>query len=196
MKFDVQPENWVDEYADYLFNFAIKRLNNEEEAQDLVQETFLSAWKAREGFEGKAKVKTWLTSILRNKIIDQYRRRASRPEILEAQQQIEGETDFFFMEEGKFEGHWTGDYASSYRSIPAADHNFNQAEFLKVLGLCLDNVPDRAADVFKMKFLEDLDVDEICKAAEITPSNYWVIVHRVKLKLRDCLSKNWIETKR
>ncbi len=71
---ELEPDKWVERFADYLFRYAFSRVNDQTVAEDLVQETFLSAWKARERFEGRSTEKTWLSSILKNKIIDHYRK--------------------------------------------------------------------------------------------------------------------------
>jgi len=71
----LNPHNWVSAHADYLYSFAITRLNDEEQAKDLVQETFLAALQKVNNFEGKSSERTWLTAILKNKIIDVYRKK-------------------------------------------------------------------------------------------------------------------------
>ena len=68
------PERWVDQYGDYLFRFALSRLPDSAVAEDLVQETFLAALHARENFKGRSSVTTWLTGILKHKIIDHFRK--------------------------------------------------------------------------------------------------------------------------
>lgn len=67
------PEEWVKAYADDLFRHAVARVRHREIAEDLVQETFLSAWRSRNRFAGRSSEKTWLLGILRNKIADYYR---------------------------------------------------------------------------------------------------------------------------
>ena len=49
------------------------------------------------------------------------------------------------------------------------------------------------ASVFSLKYLEEEESETICKELEITSSNYWVIIHRAKLQMRECLEKNWIK---
>jgi RNA polymerase sigma factor (sigma-70 family) len=73
----LDPHRWVNNYADHLYTFAVFRVNDEELAQDLVQETFLAALQRVEKFEGRCTEKTWLTAILKNKIIDVYRSKSS-----------------------------------------------------------------------------------------------------------------------
>ena len=67
----------MSEHADYLYAYAISRISDEEQARDLVQETFLAALEKVDKFEGKSSERTWLTAILRNKIIDVYRKKSS-----------------------------------------------------------------------------------------------------------------------
>ena len=73
----LNPDDWLDQYGDALFRFALARVNTREIAEDLVQEVFISAVQAKERFEGKSSEKTWLFSILKHKIIDHFRRNKS-----------------------------------------------------------------------------------------------------------------------
>ena len=69
----LEPDRWVERYADVLLNFAFRRTSDRNLAEDLVQDTFLSALKARDNFKGNSQEKTWLYSILENKITDYFR---------------------------------------------------------------------------------------------------------------------------
>ena len=73
----LDPHTWVKSHADYLYAYTIKRIADEEQAKDLVQETFLAALEKVDRFEGKSSERTWLTAILKNKIIDVYRKKSS-----------------------------------------------------------------------------------------------------------------------
>src|SRR5688572_3118325 len=79
------PDRWVETHGDYLFNFAIGQVRDAGIAEDLVQDTFLAAFKARERFAGESSDRTWLVGILRHKICDHLRRacreRAVRVEV-------------------------------------------------------------------------------------------------------------------
>ena len=68
------PEQWVDQYGDYLYGFAMSRLRNPDAANDCVQDTFLAGIKALERFDGSRDIKFWLRGIMRNKIVDQIRK--------------------------------------------------------------------------------------------------------------------------
>ena len=70
----LNPNKWIDKYADYLFNYAVVRVNNSDLAKDLVQETFFAGLKSAKNFKGKASERTWLISILKRKVIDHYRK--------------------------------------------------------------------------------------------------------------------------
>ena len=68
------PNDWLNEHGDYLYRFALTRLRDQHLAEDAVQETLLAAIKNSAGFTGKSVARTWLTGILKHKIIDIMRR--------------------------------------------------------------------------------------------------------------------------
>ena len=70
----LEPSSWVTSFGDYLFSYALLKVGKREIAEDLVQEAFISAIKAKDTFKGDSSEKTWLTAILNNKIIDHYRK--------------------------------------------------------------------------------------------------------------------------
>ncbi len=186
------PEKWVDNYADYLFSYAISRISKEEEARDLVQDTFLSALKAKDSFKGAASEKTWLVSILKRKVIDRYRKNAVRKETsFEESDTYKVAYSHYFTEEGFIPGEWQKQ--ARPQQWNATDGKIEQGEFRKILAACLDKLPKAWSAVFSMKHLEEESSETICKELEISPSNYWVIIHRAKLQMRECLEKNWFK---
>lgn len=74
----LNPHSWVNKYANYLYTYAIYRINDSDLARDLVQETFLAGLESKDKFEGRSTEKTWLTAILKNKIVDIYRSKSKR----------------------------------------------------------------------------------------------------------------------
>ena len=105
-EYTLDPQRWVDRYGDYLFNYAIVRVSDREKAEDLVQETFLSALKARESYRGDSTERTWLTSILKRKIIDTYRKKySSRESAMGESEGIVFDGDYYRGED-PFGGHW------------------------------------------------------------------------------------------
>ncbi|WP_246229552.1 RNA polymerase sigma factor [Mucilaginibacter humi] len=93
----LNPHKWVDNHADYLYAYAISRISDEEQARDLVQEVFLAALERAGKFEGKSTERTWLTAILKNKIVDVYRKRSSGLANIDAKIERQPDLDFLMM---------------------------------------------------------------------------------------------------
>jgi len=180
----IDSSKWVALYADQLYYFANSRLRNSAVAEDLVQETFLSALKAQEKFKGNSTEKTWLYSILKNKIIDYFRKASTKNEknILDND---EGNTDSFFHDKGSWKNR-----DGFVTSKDEASRLVESKEFYAILEKCLAQLPLKTQLAFRYKHLEELNTDEVCKELEISASNYWVLLHRARLSLRDCLTKN------
>ena len=181
------PEVWVKAYADYLYQYAIKRVADSELSKDLVQETFLSAIKSLADFQGKSSERTWLTSILKNKIIDHYRKKAKEASVNELQSTEENRTNFF--EEN---GHWKKKNEPETWGIEEADP-LEKEELENILKGCMKKLPVNWALVFSMKYMDGEDSHKICKELNLSPSNFWVIIHRAKLSLRACINKHWLK---
>jgi RNA polymerase sigma-70 factor (ECF subfamily) len=188
----LDPEQWVKKYGDYLYNYTIVRINDSSKAEDLVQETFLAALKAQDSFRGESAERTWLTSILRRKIIDTYRKKySSRESSFGEHEQTVFDADFYRSEE-PFRGHWQeGKGPNSHSLLPQGQ--LEQAELMEFIRLCMENLKPQLAAVFSMKMIDEEDSASICKELGITPSNLWVMLHRARLKMRDCLEKKWLK---
>lgn len=173
-----------EENADYLFSFAITRVNDEHVAEDLVQETFYSALKNYDSFQQKSKASTWLIAILKNKIIDHYRKKVRELN----KESLEGiGSDEYFNDNG----HWKNESKPQPWQFDA-EKKVHTEEFQEILRKCMARLNELQRMAFAMKYLEDEETSEICKELEITASNYWVIIHRAKLQLRKCLETHWI----
>lgn len=184
----VNPHRWVSRYADFLYTYATFRINDEEMAKDLVQETFLAALERKEKFEGRSTEKTWLTAILKNKIIDIYRSKSNG--FTNGAGPIGDEdidTDFFDLNDG----HWNDQHRPAELGIEQADALENK-EFQRILQACMEKLPALWFSVFSMKHIDDETTEMICAELKLTSSNFWVIIHRTKVNLRSCLQKNWI----
>jgi len=182
----VNPHKWVDDHADYLYAYAITRIRDEEQARDLVQETFLAALERVDRFEGKSTERTWLTAILKNKIIDVYRKKSSGLVTHDIAQAVKEQEDFF-----EDDGHWRTEYRPALLGIEDHDPLHNK-ELNLVLQNCMQKLPALWLAVFTMKHMDDEATDKICAELKVSASNFWVIIHRAKLNLRACLQKNWI----
>jgi RNA polymerase sigma-70 factor (TIGR02943 family) len=158
-------------------------------AEDLVQDTFLSALKALDTFRGNASEKTWLTGILKNKIIDYYKKASTRYEKKESDNSRAGTNyDYFFSEEQN--GHWTDEQGPSEWD----NQSLESKEFYGIFNRCLGKLPEKWALAFSRKTLDEVPTEEVCKELGISSSNFWVIIHRAKLQLRACIEKNWIKS--
>ncbi len=178
----LEPLKWVQNYADSLYQYVIVRINDAALAEDIVQETFLSAWKARGSYRGQASEKNWLYAICKNKIIDHYRTHASGKQ----HAALKEENAYFDVED-----HWSEATAPTDWHIESR-LPVETKEFYAVLEACKQKLKSIQQTVFVMKYMEDIQSDDICKALDLTPAYYWVLIHRAKLHLRACLEKNWI----
>jgi RNA polymerase sigma-70 factor (ECF subfamily) len=179
------PVAWVERYGDYLYRYAFIRIRDASAAEDLVQETFLSALHARESFQGRSSEKTWLTAILKHKLVDHLRKQA-REKPMEQGDLLDDLADRQF----DHKGHWkTGPAKWAVNPLKL----FEQKAFWKVLQDCLSEISDRLAQVFTLRELEGMDTEEICKIMDISATNAWVMLHRARGFIRDCLERHWFE---
>lgn len=183
-KHTLNPKKWVDEYADFLYNYTIGRVNNRETAKDLVQEAFLAGLQSAKNFKGEATERTWLTAILKRKIVDYYRKINSK--------KGQAEVKVVFYEHGDKKGRWIEE------NVPQiwgnrAEKNIENDELKAVLKKCIDSLPQKYNIAFNLKSIKGYTTENVCNELGITPSNLWVIIHRARHQLRDCLEKNWFK---
>jgi RNA polymerase sigma-70 factor (TIGR02943 family) len=182
VKQKINPIKWIDKYSDYLFNYTITRVNDREVAQDLVQETFLAGLKSMENFKGNSSERTWLIAILKRKIIDYYRRinsKKGRAEMKVKYNQSEGS-----------EGDWLEERVSDLTD-KNIEENIENKELGEAIYECLEQLPEKQRLVFKMKTILNYDTETICNELNITPSNLWVIIHRARTALAQCMENKW-----
>ncbi len=177
----IDPNKWVELYSDYLFNYTITRVSDREMAQDLVSETFLAGLKSMKNFKGEASERTWLISILKRKIIDYYRKINSNKGKAEVR---------INYNDAESEGDWLEERVADPFDKTAEDTLQNN-ELGDAIHNCLGKLPQKQADVFKMKTILNYETEVICNELDITASNLWVIIHRARTAMADCLEKNW-----
>ncbi len=184
IKHTLDPNKWIVLYADYLFNYAITRVDDQDLAKDLVQETFFSGIKGKDNFRGQAAERTWLVSILKRKIIDHYRKINS----VKGQKEVR----MNFYEEGKNRGSWIEERVPQNWGNDA-EKEIENSELKDALDACINNLPEKYRMVFLLKTVQKYETDEICNELGITASNLWVIIHRARIQLRNCIEKNWFK---
>jgi RNA polymerase sigma-70 factor (ECF subfamily) len=167
-----------------LVRFAQLQLRNASLAEDAVQDALIAVLEKPDRFAGQSSLRTYVTGILKFKIIDQLRA-ATRERQFDT---AEGESDDDFVDAlFKADGH-TVDQPRDWGN---PDNTLEQKDFFRVLEACLDKLPAKTARVFMMREWLELETEEICKELAISTSNAWVLLYRARLRLRECLDLNW-----
>ncbi len=171
-----QSCDWLLAHGDYLFNLAVGQVRDPLVAEDLVQETFLAAIKARDRFSGRSSDRTWLVGILRHKIFDHLRRvcreRPARLGITLARSDREAWDDSVL---------WAHEVAAECME-PSRRMELN--EFRGALETALGRLPPRIAQVFQLYEVEERPNREVCARLNISQNNLWVMLHRARKLLR------------
>lgn len=165
-----------------LLRFARAQLRNDAWAEDAVSDTLLAALEKPQAFAGASQLKTWLVGILKHKLIDQLRRH-TREATLTSDDDEADLDDLLFAADG----HWR----EAPKDWGDPEHALREREFFQVLEACVQHLPGVQGRVFMMREWLELETEEICKELSITPTNLWVLLHRARLRLRDCLQSRW-----
>lgn len=183
------PEVWVDLHGDYLFRFALSRVRDPQVAEDPVQETLLAALRARDRFSGQSDERTWFVAILKNKIIDHFRKvtRDADPQVVG----MSHGQDEDYRPSGERAGAWYPGRRPNDWAIDASDV-VEQDQSWRSLQRCLSELPDATAAAFIMREIDEFEHEEICNKLELAPTNLRVILHRARKSLRRCLEKHWV----
>jgi RNA polymerase sigma-70 factor (ECF subfamily) len=180
----LDPDTWVEEHGDALYRYAFFRIHSTQVAEDLVQETFLAALKARDSFAGRSSERTWLFGILKHKIIDHIRKASrERSEDIDLNLAASGES---FDDKGGWKSgpaKWITDPGLLYQ----------QQEFWEMLNRCLAELPPRLHQAFTLRELDGQSMEEICKILQVSSTNGGVMLHRARVRLRECLEQNWFD---
>ncbi|MDD5028730.1 MAG: RNA polymerase factor sigma-70 [Rhodoferax sp.] len=170
-----------------MIKFATLQLSNSHAAEDAVQEALMGALKNAKSFGGRAALKTWVFAILKNKIADTLRQKQRMVNASSLLHEDEDGEDFSELFDKK--GHWQEDEKPASWGNPQA--SLHQLQFWKIFEVCLEGLPGNQARVFMMKEFVELDSAEICSTVGITTTNLNVMLHRSRLRLRECLENRW-----
>jgi RNA polymerase sigma-70 factor (ECF subfamily) len=175
----------LESHRRYLLRVAQLQLRDHDAAEDVVQDTLFAALTGRDGFSGRSSLKTWLTGILKHKIVDAIRRKQRQPIIASTfDEEIDLEDfDPLFRDDGG--------WATPPAEWGDPESALSRREFFDMLDFCLEKLPPNTARVFMMREVMELNTDEICKELAITANNLWVILYRARMALRQCLEQNW-----
>lgn len=168
---------WVETYTQDMLRYAKARVKEHAVAEDLVQIAFVAAWEGRARFAGDSTPRTWLFSILKNKLADHYRTLYRDP-VVHGNDDVETER---FADNGG----WLPEHQPAEWNL-AAHHEAELME--KHLAHCLQELPPHWRAAVEMKYLSNVDASAICQELGISVTNYWQQIHRAKLKLRACIT--------
>lgn len=175
----------LDKHRPQLLKYAMLQLRNHAQAEDAVQETMVAAIRGAQGFAGGSSVRTWLIGILKHKIIDSIRKTSREQSLdLDQHESSPGDMDVLF----KPDGH----YADTPADWGNPEETLSRQRFFAVLEECMESLPKATAQAFAMREVMGLDTGEICATLSISDSNCWVLLYRARMKLRECLERNWI----
>ncbi|TAK88671.1 MAG: sigma-70 family RNA polymerase sigma factor [Aquabacterium sp.] len=174
-----------------LLRFARLQLRSEAWAEDVVSETVLAALERPQAFGGRSQLKTWLVGILKHKIVDHLRRHAR-------------ECSYDAADDGDGQGwDWEADLFAAdghYREMPQdwgdPQAALRERQFMDVMEACVGQMPPNLGRVFLMREWLELDSEAICKELAVTPTNLHVMLHRARLRLRECLQARWFGGRR
>lgn len=159
------PIPWGDLVAQrgYLVRFARRRLHDAALAEDAVHDVFEAVLSGRASFGGRAALRSWLTAVLKHKIVDLVRRaRLHEP--------LDGDDD-------------TSDAAAVASPAPGPDELAEQRQRLARALARIESLPPNLRDAMRLRVLEDQPSDAVCAALGITEDNLFVRMHRARRQL-------------
>lgn len=176
MSFEAIPGTELASLTSQLRRFARTKVRDADAADDLVQETFMSAMAGWSGFEGRSKLRTWLTAILQNKIVDHVRAARRQREV------IVTEADRPAWQDAEDDAEARAPEATDYASDPSRVVDARQ--LLERLSIEIGTLPERSARALVMTDVEGLGTREVCDRLALSENNLWVMLHRARREVR------------
>jgi RNA polymerase sigma-70 factor (ECF subfamily) len=176
-------ELFVRQYSGRLLAIARRLLGNEHDAQDAVQEAFLSAFKAIGQFTGTAKLSTWLHRIVVNAALMKLRSRRRRPE----------ESIAELLPHFDAQGEWMSQVTSWETS---SEQLLQRQETRTLVRQCVDRLPDSYRTVLLLRDIEELDTEETAHLLSLTPNAVKIRLHRARQALRTLLERELVAQER
>jgi RNA polymerase sigma-70 factor, ECF subfamily len=169
----------IETHREYLFNSALGRLRNREQAEDAVQETFLAALTNVGGFSGNSTRKTWLTGILNHKVCDLLRNTCRNRTLFQN-----------LLIDDRSETNRAASATVGF-ALPPRDPRaeLESKELREAVSAALQQLPPQQARVYQLYESGSWSGREICQALRISDRNLWVMLHRVRKHLRQSLSE-------
>ena len=171
-------EELVRTFSPRLMAVARRIVGNDEDARDVIQEAFLSAFRSLDRFAGEAKLSTWLHRIVINTALMKLRRRRRKPE-----ESIEPLLPAFLSD-----GHHAERFASW--SEPA-DRSLSRKETREAVRRHIDELPESFRTVLLLRDIEGLSTEETARLLETTPNAVKIRLHRARQALRTLLAPHF-----
>ncbi len=180
----IDPENWLNDYGDMLYRYAITRVRCEVVAEDLLQETLLAAIQGVAKFNHNSSISSWLVGILKHKIMDYYRKSQRELPLLTTEDLGENLMNYQFDSEGN----WKIDLTDWV--VP--EQILESEEFWKVFHHCQSRLSDTMARLFILRVVDGVSTEECRQLLGFeTDNQLWVALSRTRMKLRQCLNLHW-----
>jgi RNA polymerase sigma-70 factor, ECF subfamily len=181
------PERWLKEHGDFLYRYALRQLRDSAQAEDMVQETLLAAWQSIDSYAGLATEKTWLTGILKHKIIDCLRKQLRESPVDDITALSDSAVDSGIDQLFDARGHWITppqNWGSPHKTL-------ENHQFVEALQRCLERLKPALARVFTLKEISGNSNEEIFDELGISVGNCGVLLYRARMGLRQCLESLW-----
>lgn len=160
-------------YSDKIFRLAVGLLGDEDEAEGVVQDSFLRFFEKLEQFEGRAKLGTWLYRVAYNASIDRLRQRRPTQPIIE---ELDEQNDDPFMPT----------ILTDWSHAP--ELLFASSEANVELRQAITELPERLRSAFILREIEGLSTAETAEVLSVNEGTVKVQLHRARLLLRERLS--------
>lgn len=168
----------VDNYTTILYKRALYLINHKEDAEDIVQDVIVAAFKSIDQFKENSNLRTWLFGILNHKVADYYRNKYKNSNPISL--------DRYFNNDGSWKDeHFFKDWNVTDDSL------FEDPTFKNIFDNCIEKLPPKWNIPFKLYYLENKNTDFLCQELGLSTTNIWKILQRSRLQLKDCLEINW-----
>jgi RNA polymerase sigma-70 factor (ECF subfamily) len=163
----------VETYSGTIYRLALKMLNNSQDAEDILQETFIKAFRSLKGFDGRSSLSTWLYRIATNEALMHLRKK--RPDTISIDQPVE-------TDEGEQEPRQIVDWCC----IP--EDELMTAESRVYLDKAIDSLPETLKVVFLLRDIEELSTQEVSEVLGLSETAIKTRLSRARMRLREELS--------
>lgn len=178
-------EKWFEEHGDGLYRFSLLRVNDSDQAEDLVQETFLAALQSWDSYEGKSQIRGWLLGILKHKIADHFRKEGRFKEV-----KNDFESDLNIKKQfGSF--CWKNGFGPNVWNSPHEDNHL-KGQFMRVVNQCIEKLTRLQKEVFVLREIEEYKTKEIEQVSGMKSNHIRVTLYRARVIMRSCIEKLWV----